>query len=292
LGYFVNRWLWGGPDRSFSIPCGSDLIVHPELRRKGLMRAMHEVAFKELEKRYSHILVFSPNKDSTPGALSLGFIPLVKVERLRKYSVSSILRNRGKKPAPSDPSDVGPKLGVFGSIEVLDRPLVEQMTTLVQNKIGKTGKITLLKNEDFFAWRYGSERRKYLFYYCWEKNELQGYMILRTASQPPSGVIIDFEQTESVVFDRLLRFAIGHVKWATLTIWDLNLDKEVRRRLRRKNFIRSGLVERLFRGPKADPFILLRPSKERFDDQDFWAQGFDLRNPPNWDFKEICSDIS
>jgi hypothetical protein len=292
LGYFVNCWQWGGTDRVFALPCGSDLIVHPEVRKKGLMRAMHGAAFKELERKYSHILVFSPNKDSTPGALSLGFIPLVKVERLRRYSISAILRSRGQKAAAPVPDRAVPKLGTFGSIEVTDRPLVDPMTALVQSRPGEAGKIALLKNRDFFAWRYESKRRKYLFYYYWENGELRGYMVLRAMSHPPSGVILDFEQTESAVFGRLLKFVIGHVRWSTLTIWDLGLEKEVRQRLRRRRFIRSGAVERLFKGSKADPFVLLRPSKENFEEPDFQAHGFDLRNPTNWELKEICSDIS
>jgi hypothetical protein len=117
-------------------------------------------------------------------------------------------------------------------------------------------------------------------------------MVLRTMGYPPSGIILDFEHTESAVFDRLLKFVIHHLRWSTLTIWDLGLEKDVRQRLRRRKFIRSGLLERLIRRTKANPVILLRPSKEKFEEPDFRAHGFDLRDPRNWDLKEICSDIS
>ena len=292
LGFFVNRWLVGGPHSELSIPVGSDLIVHPEYRDKGLMRALHEAAFKELPERYPIILVFSPNKDSTPRALSLGFSALTDIKRLRKYRLSWLVKRKAQGTSPSPAGNSGPKLGTFGPIEVKAKPLPGPLSVFNRRRVGEGKKIALLKDEDFFAWRFESERRKYLFYYYWENKELKGYLVLRTTGYPPSGVILDFEQTETAVFDELLRFVIGHANWSTLTVWDLDLDREIRRSLRKRKFIPSGWVERVLRRSQADPCVLIRPSKKDFSASDFYVRGLDLRKTENWEFKEMCSDIS
>ena len=292
LGFFVNRWLVGGPRSELAIPVGSDLIVHPEYRDKGLMRALHEAAFKELPERYPVILVFSPNTDSTPRALSLGFTALTEIKRLRKYHFSWLLKRKAQGTSPSPAGNEAPKLGTFGPIEVREKPLPGPMSAFDRGRAGEAHKIALLMDQDFYAWRFESQRRKYLFYYYWENSELKGYLLLRTTGHPPSGVILDFEQTESVVFDKLLRFVMGHVHWSTLTVWDLNLDSEIRRSLRKRKFIPSGWVERVLRRSQADPCVLIRPSKKDFSASDFYVRGLDLRKTENWEFKEICSDIS
>lgn len=292
LGFFINRWLVDGADKAVRLPVGGDLIVHPEYRDKGVMRALHEAAYKDFEGKYDLILVFSPNKNSALRAFSLGYIPLSRLQRLRKYHISLTLGSKRGRKSASKADHESPQLGSFGPFVVSEKPLVDPMNAFLRTKVvpGKT--VSLLKDRDFLAWRYESPRRRYLFCYYYERSELKGYMVLRMTGHPSAGIILDFEQAESGVLDELIGFASGHLKGHTLSIWDLNLEKEIRRSLRKRHFIRTGLVERVLGKAKAESCILIRPTKKDYDDRDFHVQGLDLRKVENWEFKEICSDIS
>lgn len=289
-GCIVGQWeVPNSNDRMLTL-CMGDTCVHPDHRRRGLFKAMTINLMKEYGgMQYKAFLNLSLNKNSTPVHLKMDWVPLVAKSFMKRYDLVSLMNYALKKKAKLHKADID--LGKFSNIEVADRPKPEEMQAIVSKQKG-TDKIRLIKDTDFFKWRFQNNRRRYIFYYYWKGGVIEAYLVVRTSDDYSSSHIVDYAQRDESLLQEILRYIITKRYFDILTIWNINLEKELLQALKTLYFSPRYLIGRIEERFKPAFPILIRPVKREYKEDDWFVNGVDIRNIENWEINEICSDAS
>ena len=110
-GFTVTNWQVR--DDRFSVLSPSDVVVHPDHRRKGLFARMNLMAMKWYCNDYRLFVNLSSNRYSTPGYIKLGWKPIAYKTFLKHLSFPRLLKSRFFGNGSESYT-----LGRFGDIEV------------------------------------------------------------------------------------------------------------------------------------------------------------------------------
>jgi len=198
-GYFATNWYVGSVANKTAILVPGDTVVRSDHRRRGLSVAMGNLAMERFASRYRILLNTTTGKNSTPGYLRMGFVPLRKKAHYRRstlaWDVKIIAKNvQGKRTEsgnlPIEKSEVS--FGDFGDIEVSKEPRPEDMARVLSNDQQASARITLLQDEKFFRWRFANPKSKYVFYFSRSGEASLGYIVLWVSDDNKKAFIVDY----------------------------------------------------------------------------------------------------
>ena len=291
-GYFATRWKLSEPDKKVVILCPGDTCVDPEHRRKNLSMLMGKLAMEDYAQSYPVFFNFSSNNQSTPGYLKMGFAPLVGKGYLNQYTLWGLIRYIRSSGQKHKQADIAIPTGDFGDIEVSRYPKPAQMAGLVSGQALSDGRIVPDQDENFFQWRFNNQRKKYVFYFCKKGNEVSGYMVVRVLPKNRRGFIIDYVAQDDVSAAKLVSFPIRNKHFNVLSISAYSVTGSMAAALKNFKFKRHGILRTIEKKIEGEWPLLVRPVKKNPEEQDYFIEGLDIRNPLNWSIKEICSDGS
>jgi GNAT superfamily N-acetyltransferase len=173
-GYMGSAWEAGELRAPQLLLSNGDLVVAPEHRGKGLTKRLRQAAEPELAAsgmRYLVTLSAWITRDSmlrsgwrTPG-------PLLALRRPRRLP-------RGKDWDPFRSLDGLLDAGSPNGLSVTATPRGRAMADLV-HRLDSDGRIRHVRDETYFAWRFGNPRRAYRFVHLGGER-LEAYLILQT----------------------------------------------------------------------------------------------------------------
>jgi hypothetical protein len=317
--FYVTCWQIGDPSQCFLCLSDADGFVHPDHRRRGILKHLASVAHAGLVRdSYEYIIELSgASPYSVAVNLGLGYRSagntktmewktrqLTDSEGKVRSAVRKIpflpetyraLRKLVRKPAEVSVDDPG-----FGTLDrslarlkwsekyrVVEgkEPRCEAMATMVAKHCEKD-RLGQMRDQRFFSWRYQNPLSVYRFLF-WEKDGLEGYVVLRKSAQWNSNSvdIVDWEAYRLEILSGLLQAAIDHGGFDSLRIWSTSLSAEAQEILRKLGF--SDLETE--RGAFTQT-ILVKPVRESATAEPWLIGERDLLDTTTWDLRGIYSD--
>lgn len=289
-GYFAIRLEVSGKNYKFVALFPGDTCVHPDHRRIGLSVAMGNLAMKEFASEYGLFFNTSCTRSSLPGYQKMGFLPLAPKAYRTRCSLLGLIKYilATRENLPLSASQI--QFGKFNHILVSNHPRPDVMSTLVAAQIPKRNLIRLFQDEDFFRWRFGNPRNKYVFYYLMEGEFPEAYIVVGVSPNNRRGYILDYAEKKESGIREILQYVIKAKDFNLLSIYNFCLDNALTQVLEELNFNTFSLVKIIEKKLHGELPLLIRPVKEFFRESDFFIEGIDSRKIENWALKPICSD--
>jgi len=291
-GYFANRFKLCEKNEPFVVLSPGDTCVHPDHWRKGLSVAMGKAAMDEYAKECRMFLNMTCSKASLPGYQSMGFFPLAKKAYLSQHSILGLTKCIVSARSISPPEMKRITLGRFDHILVSDKPRPSEMRSVVVGQDRKGLGIELFQDEDFFRWRFGNPRNRYVYYYRMEGTRTLGYVVLGVSPNHRRGYILDFAEMGSQAIGEILGYIVRARHFDILSIYSFCVNDMLLKTLQGLGFKINSLARILERKLHGELPLLIRPVKETFTDRDFFIGEIDTRKIEHWSLKPICSDAA
>lgn len=289
--FYPTRWEIGNKGNKFMMLSPTDTVIHPDHRRKGLFTAMTKMSMKIYKgTQYKTFINLSSNEYTAAGNLKLGWLPVHSITFLRKYNFAGLINYFLIKKTKFKLNKSNITFGKFGNIEVTDKPKVEEMCSVIQKQEQTIGKIRLYKDTEYLKYRFRNPRKRYIFYYFWNNGKITGYLIIKTLKRNNNVHILDYAQSKSTAIQEILRHIINSKYYDMISIWNIDLENELLQTLKRLHFNTNpiyGKIENMLRGSQ---YLLIRPIRKEFTEEDWFVQGVDSRNIENWAINEFCYD--
>lgn len=289
-GYFALRYLAPGLAEPMGVLVPGDTLVHPDHRRKNLSVRMGTFAAEAFSSAGRYMMNMTATRSSLPGYLRLGFLPLAKKQYVSAYgnvrfllylitwrSRPAFLEQRIRKGGRQD-------------VEVADLPYPEEMAALIAASRSTSEKIQLVKDEDFFRWRFSNPRKTYRFYLQRRQGHLTGYIVLGFSPNYRRGYILDFAQKDETSVVALLSYLRRQRHVDILSIYNFSAVPALENKLAALGFRRNGLVRFLERCMTSELPVLIHPVSCEYTDSDWMAGKVDVRDINHWQLMEISSD--
>ncbi len=308
-GFYEAKWQVGGKVDTFMSLCASDAVVHQDFRGTGIYRKLMDAAIEDLhDSGCRYLFSFSANPVNVISSLAMGWKSIASTTKMRKELtqkplseklkihnlISVFLKRTGVIKSPyefwrnhtiSDELRGGLKK-LLPYIKFDTKPKPAEMSALAE-KLANKDKITFVKDQKFYSWRYNNPFSEYLFLY-WIDDDLKGYVTVQTARYRHDSMryfnILELEGIDLTIKVALLNSLIDLLGYRSISIWTNTIDENIRRFLLLKQFRENAPARRI---PETH-MILAHPMNERTDKIEF--QGVDLLDSKNWDFQMIYSD--
>lgn len=145
------RWKWCKRKEEFSALRAVDTATHPKNQGRGIFKNLTLKAVEIAQKKGDHFVFNTPNEQSRPGYLKMGWNPVGKVKVGLKPSFYGLLKFPGK---------IDYEIHKDSSAEVLHR-LCQNWNSVLESK----GNLYTPKSPEMLSWRY-------------ENNPLQDYEVI------------------------------------------------------------------------------------------------------------------
>ncbi len=310
-GVYQTTWQLKNASARFDALCGADLLILEEYRKKGIYKELANFVKRDLDTMgVQYELSFNPAPlvymiSLSMGWKSMGDFKIIKKQfqtrgskamalarklagphagkLLRKTGIN--LRRREKDNSQRiDMSYNGSTTQLPSRILLENGPRPREMAHLANRTLPKD-KITLVRDESFFRWRYNNPLSKYLFLY-WHDDGLKGYLVLQSLlhSVKFGGVhnIFELEATDPSIKIELLNTLISLMNSGSISTWVNMLDRDSHDFLLSRGFGEENSAKGVKEPPRT---MLIRPLGEYNDKYEF--QGLNLLDANNWDFKMI-----
>lgn len=307
-------WQEGSTGKRCLCVADADAVVHPEHRRRGLLKRMTHVGLKELEKlHFEQVVTIGAAPESAGNNLGMGWsMPgmigimhrsggtehtalhssepgwLRRIARripglspALRHIVSRYGSSRTDREAPFQQLDL--RLGSRrpGDPVIMSRePDTELMAEMVTDRA--TRKISHIRDREYVAWRYRNPLAAYRFLYP-APGRGRGYLVLQRPLQNPSGPvsIVDWEAEDPQVFGDLVRTALREGGFEGVEIWSSSLSDSERNTL-----AGLGFRERTSTGEAVTWPVLVRPLADRKP----MIGSLDMLELGAWELRGIFSD--
>ena len=289
-GFFATKWHLPPKNLNMVILSPGDTCVHPEHRSKRLSIAMGNQAMTQYASEYRVFLNLSATKNSVPGYLRMGFVPLADKAYLTRYSLPGLTRFLWTANEKSELCAGNVTLGDFDEVIVTDKPLPEEMAAIVSGQVYQDARIRLLEEESFFRWRFNNKKNKYLFYFCRKHDTIAGFVIIRVSKNSRRGYIIDSAPNDGKTVGKILRFITEKRHFDILSVYQFTPDQNYLKILKSINFKKNSLMRMIEKRVSGEWPLLVRPVLMEAKEKDWLIEGLDIRKIDNWEIKEVCSD--
>jgi hypothetical protein len=291
-GYLATKWHI--PDKNYPliVLIPGDTCVHPDHRRKGLSVSMGNMAMNNFASEYQVFLNTSASKNSVPGYLRMGFVPIADKTFLLKYNLFVLLIKRylwtSKKTAELSKERI--RFGEFDDIIVTANARPKEMSAVAAVWKCAGNSVTLFQDEQFFRWRFNNKRNRYVFYYSKKNNVITGYVVMLLVHDSQDGYIVDFAEIHRGALKSILRYIIKKNHFNIIAVPNVSLDANSYQMFEEFGFKANSLIERKERKVKGiDPF-LIRPVKRQCVESNWYIEGLDIRKIENWKITGLCND--
>ncbi|MGH7889563.1 MAG: GNAT family N-acetyltransferase, partial [Thermodesulfobacteriota bacterium] len=206
-GVYESTWRIKDAPAHFSALCSADVLILEEYRNKGIYGKMTDFVLEDLERMgVQHFFSFNATPLNAMISLSRGWksvgqikimkkqfqtiesraMSLVKIlagpytrKLLRKSGIGGLLKRRERNNSQRiDMIRHNPGTQLPPRVTIDDKPKPAEMALLVNSTLPEN-KITQVRDEMFFRWRYNNPLSKYLFLY-WHDDRLKGYLVLQS----------------------------------------------------------------------------------------------------------------
>lgn len=308
---FPSRWVTPESERTWYL--SDDLIVLPGHESKGIFAAFTEAIRRDLAER-GHLFFVSMSalrvtrlQSMSAGARDLGGM---KPVGLQPAYVAALDRIRGiarRLPVAWRLAGVTTRFEsaarAFGNLDARpprragDREIVATAQPLVEDMVrvaavsGSDSRFRMLRDREFFTWRYQNPLHEYRFIYVRDSGVVSGYLVLeRTLSDlgnPRRINVVEWESISQVVSDTLLETA-SDIGCAELVCWTETLDSSRLHALDRLGFAPVDGEQRA----RGLPSVLVWPVTGETGDEKFDVGGRSLLDVANWDLRMIYSSLA
>lgn len=308
-GAFGSLWEVGNPAEFFALPYADDLVIDPAFRRQGLHRVIMTFALRDLAGRgYPYVVSLSAGRVTAGASMNMRWRNAGKVRALYRRTLrktaADFLTDRAR-PLPllwrwaDNLSALSGRSGdhLFdrldarfsapdqsrdaGSPFVQRTPLIREMSQLVA-RLPRDGRIRHVRDETFFAWRFGNPLYDYRFLYI-GRERLRGYVVLQRSPFfiGERASIVDWEAESDLIRAELLAAVIEYGRFPELCIWQLGASSAA-----------AQLVDRLGFKPLRRHYeksVLVRSASDDKLDAPWMLDGRPLDNADQWDLRMIYS---
>ncbi len=264
---------------TFDVFCPADAIVHPSFRRMGVFSRLTSELLKDLynsHNYYSVILSLSSNKRSLPGNIKQGWC-VGNGRRKDNYKISfrelilSVLKRKHYFGKP-----------VFGqevsfSFEISQTLRASELATFWQKHRHKR-KISNIRDEKFFLWRFGLTKEKYNYMYCYDEEQLVAYLIIRKKKGLKS-ILEEYGVKEQRLLKPVINSAIRELGIPVLKT--LTVSDHQSKLLYGCGFFQKPDWYLKLINKKALP-VLIKPVCPQPEEKDYFVEGVDCRDMENW----------
>jgi hypothetical protein len=270
-GFSILKWFLGDKKKFFYTISGTGACVHVDHRRKGLLTAMvNFINQKYIGSKFKLMTGFSGNFASIASGLKVGWVPFAKRKYLRRYDYWEFVKREFLKKFNVKSTKIQNILGKYERIEVTQNVNPTAMANLKENIPMNKNLIYLCQDLNFLQWRFLNPKIKYIFYYIWNNNRLNGYIVIKYYNRIGAGKIVDYAYLDVQYFQKILELLITQRHFCILHILDVNLNKDLVKILYNFGFHQRSLIAQLVY---------------------YWyINNLDIRKIENWKLTEICSD--
>jgi hypothetical protein len=204
---------------------------------------------------------------------------------LRKAGIGMILKRSERNNSQRiDMICHNPRIQLPLRITIDDKPKPTEMALLVNSTLPEN-KITQVRDEMFFRWRYNNPLSKYLFLY-WYDDGLKGYLVLQSHlySMEPGGVhnILELEAAVPSIKIELLNTLIPLIDSGSVSTWVNMLDRDSHDFLVSRGFKEDSSAKSIKDPPRTILIRLLGKDNNKVE-----FQGLNLFDSTSWDYKMI-----
>jgi hypothetical protein len=268
-------------DYEYLVFSPSDAIIHPSYRRMGLFSLLNVEFLNDINTNFSAnkiILNLSSNKFSNSANLKLGW-QQSKAKKKYSYKISfvNILKSIIYKKRDIFYNGLISKTNGEIKYEITNLLYASEISSfLFDSRI--EGKITNIRDEAFFRWRYAEPFTDFKFVYCWKGSKLKGYMILKNHSSFQS-IIEEYFCLDIQIMKEIIEFAVKNLSIPILRTISIGI-------LQNRLLFRCGLIQepdfvlRLLNRERLP--VLVRPICKNPEEKDFFVEKLDLRDMDNW----------
>lgn len=262
----------------FTVYSNADTVIHPDYRRKGLLKRLDEAIQKSnILDRKGIFLNLSSNNETTEANLKNGFFKINADKSIAvKISIINVIRNiilKRNQRWTGDREIQKKGYRIFLNSEPKPK-LFEEIC--ISNRTAN--KCTCLRNVDYFKWRYSLKMDEYWFIHCSDKEGQKGYLILKNLSSNRF-FLEEFSAVSFETFNVLISTAFEMLDIGVLQTWMISFQHNDW--LKRCSFFKESNLMNKFIGKKRLP-LLVRPITPNPAEKDFYIHGLDIRKSNNW----------
>jgi hypothetical protein len=278
--FVVQRFCLKGINYMVFSP--ADAIVHPDYRRMGIFTKLNAAFLEDIDNSYlenSVILNLSSNKYSTSGNLKQGW---QKTNGSKKYSlkVSTVNFLKTKifgKDAFDRLSDLNISIKRTYQM-IISKKLDNSEITDFLAKTRDKEKITNIRDEKYFRWRYAYQGEKYRYIYYIHGDELVGYCIISKLSNIQY-FLEEYHAIDSGILKSMIKHAAIGLNIPLLRTMVTSDHQKIQLR-------KCGLIpepEFLLKILKVKRLpVIVKPLNPEPSEDNFFINGVDIRKIENW----------
>ena len=293
-GFSILKWFLGDKKKFFYTISSTGVCVHVDHRRKGLHTAMVNFIYQKYKRSKFKVLTrFSGNLASIASGLKAGWVPFAKRKYLRRYDYWEFVKRKFFKKFNVKSTKIQNILGKYGRIEVTQNVNPIAMANLKEKIPMNKNLIYLCQDLNFLQWRFLNPKIKYIFYYIWNNNRLNGYIVIKYYNRIGAGKIVDYAYLDVQYFQKILELLITQRHFCLLHILDVNLNEDLVKTLYNFGFHQRDLISKLIskkRKINKELYFLLKPLKDEKQENYWYINNLDIRKIENWKLTEICSE--
>jgi hypothetical protein len=269
-------------DKKMTVISPADTIIHPEYRRRGIHSMLNKQSLEKLHLEYpnsSILLNTTTSRNAMPAYLKADWSPCSHKNKVYGYrfSIFNIFKSLLKKDENSNHVDKISFSNAGLILEVTNKIDKNKILEFIKNNRDKS-KLTNIRDEFFFDWRYSHERDKYLLILCYSNRTMVGYSILKKSSNYEYS-IEEYLAVDTKILRSMLKGIQRKLKIPILRT--IIFSEEDKRRMKSCDFfVESNLFIKIFKKQRFP--VLVRPTKPNLSDDDFLIEGIDIRDIENW----------
>lgn len=269
--------------KTFYSVASGDTVTDSDYRRKGVFERMTKYSLEELEKD-SRIKVITNSSSGWPtssGCQKLGWYPLTKRGHLFSFTWRSFV---SKQCVPTFSRHVKGDICIILSTECK----AVEMGRLAQSNV-PLDLISVFEDEKYISWRYANPHSQYFFAYCYRREELNAYLVLKRISGRKYD-LVDSQYGEEKHLRLMLRKMHKWLNPLYIINWIVNQNNVINLHPSKFGFIDLNLILNRMSKFKKPPF-LIRTTKVCQQERDWKIiEGKDMRNIANWSINKVIAD--
>jgi hypothetical protein len=284
--YVIQKFIC--QDNEFNIASAADAVIHPSFRKRGIFSTLNHFSINDIKNNYNNykipiILNLSSNEISTHVNLKYGWRPIGFKSNIVKYSLFNMfIRLFINNSVQNNYIIHCEKYKVIVSKNIL----IDQLVNLSMRQY-PSRRITNKRDELYYKWRYNFQRYRYHYVYCYDKESLVGYLIIKHLSSLKYSMEEYFYDSIDC-FASMVRAAFKTIKIPAIKIFNLSITDEERSHLSSLGFKKQNkLLLRIRKTPRLPGLIKVINSELHNYKKDY--DDIELMDPYNW--KIYAADI-
>jgi hypothetical protein len=283
--YIIQKYVYNND--KFLVGIGEGSVVHPDFRRQGLLSKLIKYSWDDLRTNsdIKIVLVFSPNASSIGTTLKAGYTPIGDLEYMYYISPENKFKKIIRYHNDLDNAIITKKNDI--TIEITREVKTREISDLMQILNDKK-KISNVRDEKFYKWRFVDSPLKYIYAYYKEGDEITGYLSLRkNNSSLIEYTLMEYGYLNPSCFQYLIKEASKKLLIHGIITPTLFRNQDELLNLKKSGFLypddtRVRIYKTLTKVSKIKLPAVVKPISLDFNDSAYFLDGIDIRLSENW----------